>query len=174
MRDFLVLREFLKDKNKKFLTPELKLYEIIELLNINKKNCYKAQTLARSTNNENIVIFLIFLFNYFDKGHLRADINLLAKDIQNTIIFTKDNLEKTNKSYNKLIKILKGLETFGNLETIKNIVLLLKKNNILMEFNKLKITTPLILENNIYIYTQKKLQRRRRINKTNYKKIRKP
>ncbi len=57
MRDFLVLREFLKDKNKKFLTPELKLYEIIELLNINKKNCYKAQTLARSTNNENIVIF---------------------------------------------------------------------------------------------------------------------
>lgn len=104
MRDFLVLREFLKDKNKKFLTPELKLYEIIELLNINKKNCYKAQTLARSTNNENIVIFLIFLFNYFDKGHLRADINLLAKDIQNTIIFTKDNLEKTNKSYNKLIK----------------------------------------------------------------------
>lgn len=24
-----------------------------------------------------------------------------------------------------------------------------------MEFNKLKITTPLILENNIYIYTQK-------------------
>ncbi|MBB6207721.1 exodeoxyribonuclease V subunit alpha [Borreliella lanei] len=156
MRDFLVLREFLKDKNKKFLTPELKLYEIIELLNINKKNCYKAQTLAKSTNNENIVIFLIFLFNYFDKGHLRADINLLAKDIQNTIIFTKDNLEKTNKSFNKLIKILKGLETFGNLETIKNIVLLLKKNNILMEFNnKLKITTPLILENNIYIYTQK-------------------
>ncbi len=37
MRDFLVLREFLKDKNKKFLTPELKLYEMIELLNINKK-----------------------------------------------------------------------------------------------------------------------------------------
>ncbi len=34
MRDFLVLREFLKDKNKKFLTPELKLYEMIELLNI--------------------------------------------------------------------------------------------------------------------------------------------
>ncbi len=161
MRDFLVLREFLKDKNKKFLTPELKLYEIIELLNINKKNCYKAQTLARSTNNENIVIFLIFLFNYFDKGHLRADINLLAKDIQNTIIFTKDNLEKTNKSYNKLIKILKGLETFGNLETIKNIVLLLKKNNILMEFNKLKITTPLILENNIYIYTQKTTEKKK-------------
>lgn len=155
MRDFLVLREFLKDKNKKFLTPELKLYEIIELLNINKKNCYKAQTLARSINNENIVIFLIFLFNYFDKGHLRANINLLAKDIQNTITFTKDNLEKTNKGYNKLIKMLKELEIFGNLETIKNMVLLLKKSNILMEFNKLKITTPLILENNIYIYTQK-------------------
>ncbi|OJH15048.1 exodeoxyribonuclease V subunit alpha [Borreliella bissettiae] len=156
MRDFLVLREFLKDKNKKFLTPELKLYEIIELLNINKKNCYKAQTLAKFTNNENIAIFLIFLFNYFDKGHLRADINLLAKDIQNTIIFTKDNLEKTNKSYNKLIKMLKELEIFGNSETIKNMVLLLKKHNILMEFNnKLKITTPLILENNIYIYTQK-------------------
>ncbi|WNY66060.1 exodeoxyribonuclease V subunit alpha [Borreliella andersonii] len=155
MRDFLVLREFLKDKNKKFLNPELKLYEIIELLNINKKNCYKAQILAKSTTDENIVIFLIFLFNYFDKGHLRAEINLLAKDIQNTIIATKDNLEKTNKSYNKLIKMLKGLETFGNPETIKNIVLLLKKNNILMELNKLKITTPLIIENNIYIYTQK-------------------
>ncbi|WKC77253.1 exodeoxyribonuclease V subunit alpha [Borreliella valaisiana] len=155
MRDFLVLREFLKNKNKKFLTPELKLYEIIELLNINKKNCYKAQTLAKSIKNENIVIFLIFLFNYFDKGHLRADINLLAKDIQNTITFTKDNLEKTNHSYNKLIKMLKELETFGNLETIQDIVSLLKKNNILMEFNNLKITTPLILENNIYIYTQK-------------------
>lgn len=51
--------------------------------------------------------------------------------------------------------MLKGLEIFGNLETINNIVSLLKKNNILMEFNKLKITTPLILENNIYIYTQK-------------------
>ncbi|WKC80923.1 exodeoxyribonuclease V subunit alpha [Borreliella tanukii] len=155
MRDFLVLREFLKNKNKKFLTPELKLYEIIELLNINKKNCYKAHTLAGSINNEDIVIFLIFLFNYFDKGHLRADINLLAKDIQNTITFAKDNLEKTNKGYNKLIKMLKDLETFGNLETIQNIISLLKKSNILMEFNKLKITTPLILENNIYIYTQK-------------------
>lgn len=155
MRDFLVLREFLKDKNKKFLTPELKLYEMIELLNINKKNYYKAQTLTKSINDENIVIFLIFLFNYYDKGHLRANIKLLAKDIQNTITLTKDNLEKTNKSYNKLIKMLKGLEIFGNLETINNIVSLLKKNNILMEFNKLKITTPLILENNIYIYTQK-------------------
>lgn len=155
MRDFLVLREFLKDKNKKFLTPELKLYEMIELLNINKKNYYKAQILAKSINDENIVIFLIFLFNYYDKGHLRANIKLLAKDIQNTITLTKDNLEKTNKSYNKLIKMLKGLEIFGNLETINNIVSLLKKNNILMEFNKLKITTPLILENNIYIYTQK-------------------
>nr|WP_267505977.1 exodeoxyribonuclease V subunit alpha [Borreliella garinii] len=155
MRDFLVLREFLKDKNKKFLTPELKLYEMIELLNINKKNYYKAQTLAKSINDENIVIFLIFLFNYYDKGHLRANIKLLAKDIQNTITLTKDNLEKTNKSYNKLIKMIKGLEIFGNLETINNIVSLLKKNNILMEFNKLKITTPLILENNIYIYTQK-------------------
>lgn len=155
MRDFLVLREFLKDKNKKFLTPELKLYEMIELLNINKKNYYKAQTLAKSINDENIVIFLIFLFNYYDKGHLRANIKLLAKAIQNTITLTKDNLEKTNKSYNKLIKMLKGLEIFGNLETINNIVSLLKKNNILMEFNKLKITTPLILENNIYIYTQK-------------------
>nr|WP_267509294.1 exodeoxyribonuclease V subunit alpha [Borreliella garinii] len=155
MRDFLVLREFLKDKNKKFLTPELKLYEMIELLNINKKNYYKAQTLAKSINDENIVIFLIFLFNYYDKGHLRANIKLLAKDIQNTITLTKDNLEKTNKNYNKLIKMLKGLEIFGNLETINNIVSLLKKNNILMEFNKLKITTPLILENNIYIYTQK-------------------
>ncbi|EED29751.1 exodeoxyribonuclease V subunit alpha [Borreliella garinii] len=155
MRDFLVLREFLKDKNKKFLTPELKLYEMIELLNINKKNYYKAQTLAKSINDGNIVIFLIFLFNYYDKGHLRANIKLLAKDIQNTITLTKDNLEKTNKNYNKLIKMLKGLEIFGNLETINNIVSLLKKNNILMEFNKLKITTPLILENNIYIYTQK-------------------
>ncbi|WP_301409778.1 exodeoxyribonuclease V subunit alpha [Borreliella tanukii] len=155
MRDFLVLREFLKNKNKKFLTPELKLYEIIELLNINKKNCYKAHTLAGSINNEDIVIFLIFLFNYFDKGHLRADINLLAKDIQNTITFAKENLEETNKGYNKLIKMLKDLETFGNLETIQNIISLLKKSNILMEFNKLKITTPLILENNIYIYTQK-------------------
>ncbi|WKC78167.1 exodeoxyribonuclease V subunit alpha [Borreliella turdi] len=155
MRDFLVLREFLKDKNKKFLTPELKLYEIIELLNINKKNFYKAQMLTKSINNENILIFLIFLFNYFDKGHLRADINLLSKDIQNTITFAKDNLEKSNKGYNKLIKILKRLEIFENLETINNIVSLLKKNNILMEFNKLKITTPLILENNIYIYTQK-------------------
>ncbi|WNY68817.1 exodeoxyribonuclease V subunit alpha [Borreliella lusitaniae] len=155
MRDFLVLREFLKDKNKKFLTPELKFYEIIELLNINKKNYYKAQTLAKSINNKNIIIFLIFLFNYFDKGHLRANINLLAIDIQNTITFTKDNLEKTNRSYIKLIKILKELETFGNLETIKNIVSILKKSNMLMEFNKLKITTPLILENNIYIYTQK-------------------
>ncbi|WP_215535450.1 exodeoxyribonuclease V subunit alpha [Borreliella bavariensis] len=155
MRDFLVLREFLKDKNKKFLTPELKLYEMIELLNINKKNYYKAQTLAKSINDENIVIFLIFLFNYYDKGHLRANIKLLAKDIQNTITLTKDNLEKTNKSYNKSIKMLKGLEIFGNLENINNIVSLLKKNNILMEFNKLKITTPLILENNIYIYTQK-------------------
>nr|WP_267915174.1 exodeoxyribonuclease V subunit alpha [Borreliella garinii] len=155
MRDFLVLREFLKDKNKKFLTPELKLYEMIELLNINKKNYYKAQTLAKSINDENIVIFLIFLFNYYDKGHLRANIKLLAKDIQNTITLTKDNLEKTNKNYNKLIKMLKGLEIFRNLETINNIVSLLKKNNILMEFNKLKITTPLILENNIYIYTQK-------------------
>lgn len=155
MRDFLVLREFLKDKNKKFLTPELKLYEMIELLNINKKNYYKAQTLAKSINDENIVIFLIFLFNYYDKGHLRANIKLLAKDIQNTITLTKGNLEKTNKSYNKLIKMLKGLEIFGNLETINNIVSLLKKNNILMEFNKLKITTPLILENSIYIYTQK-------------------
>nr|WP_267918045.1 exodeoxyribonuclease V subunit alpha [Borreliella garinii] len=155
MRDFLVLRELLKDKNKKFLTPELKLYEMIELLNINKKNYYKAQTLAKSINDENIVIFLIFLFNYYDKGHLRANIKLLAIDIQNTITLTKDNLEKTNKSYNKLIKMLKGLEIFGNLETINNIVSLLKKNNILMEFNKLKITTPLILENNIYIYTQK-------------------
>ncbi len=128
---------------------------MIELLNINKKNYYKAQTLAKSINDENIVIFLIFLFNYYDKGHLRANIKLLAKDIQNTITLTKDNLEKTNKSYNKLIKMLKGLEIFGNLETINNIVSLLKKNNILMEFNKLKITTPLILENNIYIYTQK-------------------
>nr|WP_267924382.1 exodeoxyribonuclease V subunit alpha [Borreliella garinii] len=137
------------------LTPELKLYEMIELLNINKKNYYKAQTLAKSINDENIVIFLIFLFNYYDKGHLRANIKLLAKDIQNTITLTKDNLEKTNKNYNKLIKMLKGLEIFGNLETINNIVSLLKKNNILMEFNKLKITTPLILENNIYIYTQK-------------------
>lgn len=155
MRDFLVLREFLKDKNKKFLTPELKLYEMIELLNINKKNYYKAQTLAKSINDENIVIFLIFLFNYYDKGHLRANVKLLAKDIQNTITLTKDNLEKTNKSYNKLIKMLKGLEIFGNLETINNIISLLKKNNTLMEFNKLKITTPLILENNIYIYTQK-------------------
>uniref|UniRef100_UPI00358DBA73 exodeoxyribonuclease V subunit alpha n=1 Tax=Borreliella garinii TaxID=29519 RepID=UPI00358DBA73 len=128
---------------------------MIELLNINKKNYYKAQTLAKSINDENIVIFLIFLFNYYDKGHLRANIKLLAKDIQNTITLTKDNLEKTNKNYNKLIKMLKGLEIFGNLETINNIVSLLKKNNILMEFNKLKITTPLILENNIYIYTQK-------------------
>lgn len=155
MRDFLVLREFLKDKNKKFLIPELKLYEMIELLNINKKNYYKAQTLAKSINDENIVIFLIFLFNYYDKGHLRANIKLLAKDIQNTITLTKDNLEKTNKSYKKSIKMLKELEIFGNLENINNIVSLLKKNNILMEFNKLKITTPLILENNIYIYTQK-------------------
>ncbi|WP_215539479.1 exodeoxyribonuclease V subunit alpha [Borreliella bavariensis] len=155
MRDFLVLREFLKDKNKKFLIPEIKLYEMIELLNINKKNYYKAQTLAKSINDENIVIFLIFLFNYYDKGHLRANIKLLAKDIQNTITLTKDNLEKTNKSYNKSIKMLKGLKTFGNLENINNIVSLLKKNNILMEFNKLKIITPLILENNIYIYTQK-------------------
>ncbi|AHH08601.1 exodeoxyribonuclease V subunit alpha [Borrelia anserina] len=159
MRNYLVLREFLKDHKRNYLNPELKIYEIIETLNINIENYYKSYLLTRKIKNEKyneLTIFLIFLFNYFSKGHLRANVNLLIKDIQNTIECASLELEEKNQLYQTSINILKELKKFTKFTKIKEIILHLKENNIMKDFNQNeKIITPLILENNIYIYTQK-------------------
>ncbi|UPA09322.1 exodeoxyribonuclease V subunit alpha [Borrelia nietonii YOR] len=159
MRNYLVLREFLKDHKRNYLNPELKIYEIIEILNINIENYYKSHLLIRKIKNETceeLTIFLIFLFNYLSKGHLRANIDLLIKDIQNTIKCAFLELEEEDRFYQKSINILEELEKFTKSIKIHEMILSLKENNIMKDFNKdEKITTPLILENNIYIYTQK-------------------
>ncbi|WP_421622611.1 exodeoxyribonuclease V subunit alpha [Borrelia sp. MN22-0132] len=159
MRNFLVLREFLKDHKRNYLNPELKIYEIIETLNINIENYYKAHLLTKKIKDEKyeeITIFLIFLFNYLSKGHLRANINLLIKDIQNTINCAFLEIENEDQSYQKSINILEELEKFTQATKIDKIILHLKENNIMKDLNQNeRIITPLILENNIHIYTQK-------------------
>ncbi|UPA18099.1 exodeoxyribonuclease V subunit alpha [Borrelia puertoricensis] len=159
MRNFLVLREFLKDHKRNYLNPELKIYEIIETLNINIENYYKAHLLTKKIKDEKyeeITTFLIFLFNYLSKGHLRANINLLIKDIQNTINCAFLEIEDEDQSYQKSINILEELEKFTQATKIYKIILHLKENNIMKDLNKNeRIITPLILENNINIYTQK-------------------
>ncbi|AHH12655.1 Exodeoxyribonuclease V alpha chain [Borrelia hermsii YBT] len=159
MRNYLVLREFLKDHKRNYLNPELKIYEIIETLNINIENYYKSHLLIKTIKNETceeLTIFLIFLFNYLSKGHLRANIDLLIKDIQNTIECAFLELEEEDRFYQKSINILEELAKFTKSIKIHEMILSLKENNIMKDFNKdEKITTPLILENNIYIYTQK-------------------
>nr|AAO39715.1 exodeoxyribonuclease V alpha chain [Borrelia hermsii]AAQ11361.1 exodeoxyribonuclease V alpha chain [Borrelia hermsii] len=159
MRNYLVLREFLKDHKRNYLNPELKIYEIIETLNINIENYYKSHLLIKTIKNETckeLTIFLIFLFNYLSKGHLRANIDLLIKDIQNTIECAFLELEEEDQFYQKSINILEELAKFTKSIKIHEMILSLKENNIMKDFNKdEKITTPLILENNIYIYTQK-------------------
>ncbi|AHE62943.1 exodeoxyribonuclease V subunit alpha [Borrelia parkeri] len=159
MRNFLVLREFLKDYKRNYLNPELKIYEIIETLNINIENYYKAHLLTKKIKDEKyeeITIFLIFLFNYLSKGHLRANINLLIKDIQNTIDCAFLEIEDEDQSYQKSINILKELANLTQATKIHEIILHLKENNIMKHLNQNeRIITPLILENNIHIYTQK-------------------
>ncbi|BDU62700.1 exodeoxyribonuclease V subunit alpha [Candidatus Borrelia fainii] len=159
MRNFLVLREFLKDHKRNYLNPELKIYEIIETLNINIENYYKAHLLTKKIKDEKyeeITMFLIFLFNYFSKGHLRANINLLIKDIQNTINCAFLGIENKDQFYQKSINILEELEKLTQATKIHKIILHLKENNIMKDFNQNeRIITPLILENNIHIYTQK-------------------
>ncbi|AGT27574.1 exodeoxyribonuclease V subunit alpha [Borrelia miyamotoi] len=159
MRNYLVLREFLKNNNRNHLAPELKIYEIIEALNINIGNCYKAYSITKKIQNkkcEELTIFLIFLFNYLSKGHLRANINLLIKDIQKTIECAFLELEEKNQFYQKSINILEEIAKFTKPTKINEILLHLKENNVIKDYNKdEKITTPLILENDIHIYTQK-------------------
>ncbi|BCR22042.1 exodeoxyribonuclease V subunit alpha [Borrelia sp. HM] len=159
MRNYLVLREFLKDHKMNYLGPELKIHEIIETLNINIANYYKAYLLTKNIQNEQskeLAIFLIFLFNYLSKGHLRANIHLLIKDIQKTIEYTRLELDKENQSYQKSIDILEELAQFTKPTKMNSMIALLKENNIMANYNQNeKITTPLILENNIHIYTQK-------------------
>ncbi|QFP41738.1 exodeoxyribonuclease V subunit alpha [Borrelia miyamotoi] len=159
MRNYLVLREFLKSNNRDHLYPELKIYEIIEALNINIGNCYKAYSITKKIQNEKceeLTIFLILLFNYLSKGHLRANINLLIKDIQKTIECAFLELEEKNQSYQRSINILEEIAKFTKPTKINEIILHLKENNVIKDYNKdEKITTPLILENDIHIYTQK-------------------
>ncbi|WP_024654892.1 exodeoxyribonuclease V subunit alpha [Borrelia hispanica] len=159
MRNYLVLREFLKEEQKNYLNPELKIYEIIEILNINVEQYYKSHLLTNKIQNdkyEELTIFLIFIFNYFSKGHLRANINLLIQDIQNTIECALFELEEENQLYQKSTHTLQELTKFTKETQIKEMILHLEKNNIIKNYNQNeKITTPLILENNIYIYTQK-------------------
>ncbi|AHH10815.1 exodeoxyribonuclease V subunit alpha [Borrelia coriaceae] len=159
MRNYLVLREFLKDHERNYLNPELKIYEIIEILDINIENYYKSHLLTKNIKNENnkeLTIFLIFLFNYLSKGHLRANINLLIKDIQNTIACSILELEEENQFYQKSRNILEELTKLTKVTKIQEIIFHLKANNIIKNYNQNeKITTPLILENNIHIYTQK-------------------
>ncbi|AAX17950.1 exodeoxyribonuclease V subunit alpha [Borrelia turicatae] len=159
MRNFLVLREFLKDHKRNYLNPELKIYEIIETLNINIENYYKAHLLTKKIKDkkyEEITIFLIFLFNYLSKGHLRANINLLIKDIQNTIDCAFLEIKDEDQSYQKSINILEELAKITQATKIHEIILHLKENNIMKDLNQNeRIITPLILENNIHIYTQK-------------------
>ncbi|ACH93565.1 exodeoxyribonuclease V subunit alpha [Borrelia duttonii] len=159
MRNYLVLREFLQEEQKNYLNPELKIYEIIEILNINVEQYYKSHLLTQKIQNdkyEELTIFLIFIFNYFSKGHLRANIDLLIQDIQNTIDCALLELEEENQHYQKSTHILQELTKFSKETKIKEMILYLEKNNIIKNYNQNeKITTPLILENNIYIYTQK-------------------
>ena len=160
MRNYLVLREFLKDNKINYLGPELKIHEIIETLNINIENCYKAAYLLtkkiQNEKSEELTIFLIFLFNYLSKGHVRANINLLIKDIQKTIEYTILELDKENQYYQKSINTLEELAKFTKPTEINYMISLLKANNIIADYNQNEqITTPLILENDIYIYTQK-------------------
>lgn len=159
MRNFLVLREFLKNHKRNYLNPELKIYEIIETLNINIENYYKAHLLTKKIKDkkyEEITIFLIFLFNYLSKGHLRANINLLIKDIQNTIDCAFLEIKDEDQSYQKSINILEELAKITQATKIHEIILHLKENNIMKDLNQNeRIITPLILENNIHIYTQK-------------------
>ncbi|QMU99387.1 exodeoxyribonuclease V subunit alpha [Borrelia sp. A-FGy1] len=159
MRNYLVLREFLKDNKRNYLNPELKIYELIEILNIKIENYYKSHLLIgkiKDEKQEHLTIFLIFLFNYLSKGHLRANINLLIENIKNTIENAYFRLDKDDKFYKKSIKILKKLNEFTKINKIKETILNLKQNNIIRDFNPYeKIKTPLIIENNINIYTQK-------------------
>ncbi|WP_024653415.1 exodeoxyribonuclease V subunit alpha [Borrelia persica] len=159
MRNYLVLREFLKEEQKNHLNPELEIYEIIEIININVEQYYKSHLLTKKIQNdkyEELTIFLIFLFNYFSKGHLRANINLLIKDIQNTIECASLELEEENQLYQKAKNTLKELTKFTQETHIKEMILHLQKNNIMTNYNQdEKITTPLILENSTHIYTQK-------------------
>ena len=63
MRNYLVLREFLKDNKRNYLNPELKIYEQIEILNINIENYYKSHLLIgkiQDERQEELTIFLIF------------------------------------------------------------------------------------------------------------------
>ncbi|ASQ29378.1 exodeoxyribonuclease V subunit alpha [Borrelia miyamotoi] len=159
MRNYLVLREFLKNNNRNHLAPELKIYEIIEALNINIGNCYKAYSITKKIQNkkcEELTIFLIFLLNYLSKGHLRANINLLIKDIQKTIECAFLELEEKNQSYQRSINLLEEIAKFTKPTKINEMLLHLKESNVIKDYNKNeKITTPLILENDIHIYTQK-------------------
>lgn len=60
MRNFLVLREFLKDHKRNYLNPELKIYEIIETLNINIENYYKAHLLTKKSKIKSMKKLLFF------------------------------------------------------------------------------------------------------------------
>ncbi|UGQ16294.1 exodeoxyribonuclease V subunit alpha [Borrelia sp. RT5S] len=159
MRNYLVLREFLKDNKRNYLNPELKICELIEILNINIENYYKSHLLIGNIKDgmyEELTIFLIFLFNYLSKGHLRANISLLIDNIAKTIENAYLELEEEDKFYRKSIQILEGLKQFTRITKINEIVLCLKQRNIIKDLNlNEKITTPLILESNTNIYTQK-------------------
>ncbi|UGQ17413.1 exodeoxyribonuclease V subunit alpha [Borrelia sp. RT1S] len=159
MRNYLVLREFLKDNKRNYLNPELKICELIEILNINIENYYKSHLLIGSIKDgmyEELTIFLIFLFNYLSKGHLRANISLLIDNIAKTIENAYLELEEEDKSYRKSIQILEELKQFTRITKINEMVLCLKQRNIIKDLNlNEKITTPLILESNTNIYTQK-------------------
>ncbi|UER67784.1 exodeoxyribonuclease V subunit alpha [Borrelia sp. BU AG58] len=159
MRNYLVLREFLKDDKRNYLSPEIKIYELLETLNINIENYCKSHLLVgkiRDKKHKELTIFLIFLFDYFSKGHLRANIDLLTENIRKTIEGAYLGLEEEDEFHRKSIKILEELKQFTRITKINEMVSLLKQRNVIRDF-KLgeKITTPLILENNINIYTQK-------------------
>ncbi|WKC58175.1 exodeoxyribonuclease V subunit alpha [Borrelia sp. P9F1] len=159
MRNYLVLREFLKDNKRNYLNPELKIYEIIETLNINIGNYYKSHLLMGNVKDgmyEELNIFLIFLFNYLSEGHLRANISFLVYNITKTIESAYLELEEEDKFYKKSIQILEELKQFTKITKINEMILCLKQRNIIKDLNlNEKITTPLILENNTNIYTQK-------------------
>ncbi|AWG42987.1 exodeoxyribonuclease V subunit alpha [Candidatus Borreliella tachyglossi] len=175
MRNYLVLREFLKNDKRNYLNPEIKIYEIIEILNINIENYYKSHLLTEKLvheKSEELTIFLIFLFNYLSKGHLRANITLLSKDIQQTIECALFELEADDKFYKRAIKILEELTELSKAIKINEIILHLKANNIISDFNmNEKITTPLILENDIHIYTQKTFREEEELIKKIYKRL---
>ncbi|WP_445436086.1 exodeoxyribonuclease V subunit alpha [Candidatus Borreliella tachyglossi] len=175
MRNYLVLREFLKNDKRNYLNPEIKIYEIIEILNINIENYYKSHLLTEKLvheKSEELTIFLIFLFNYLSKGHLRANITLLSKDIQQTIECALFELEADDKFYKRAIKILEKLTELSKAIKINEIILHLKANNIISDFNmNEKITTPLILENDIHIYTQKTFREEEELIKKIYKRL---